>query len=66
MKPNAAQQLAAVRAYALVNAYLGKPDPATRARIAARLATWRPAEDAAVDRELAAFLEKLLREAAQR
>ena len=66
MKPNAAQQLAAVRAYALVIASLGKPDPATRARIAARLAPWRPAEDAAVDRELAAFLENLPREAAQR
>ena len=38
----------------------------TLARIAARLAPWRPAEDATVDRELAAFLENLPREAAQR
>ena len=66
MKANAAQQLAAVRAYALVIASLGRPDPAARARIAARLALWRPVEDASADRELAAFLENLRREDAQR
>jgi hypothetical protein len=65
-KLNAAQQIAVIRAYDRVITCLGRPDPATRAGIAERLAPWSPAEDAVVARELAAFLENLRREAAQR